>query len=295
MLRGSIPALVTPFKNNEIDYNSLEMLIEFHLENKTDAIVLLGTTAEAPTIANDEKLSLLRFCIHRLKDKLPLIAGTGSNNLSHTISATIEAEELGIEYALVVTPYYNKPNQEGLYLYYKELIKKTNLPIIIYNVPGRTGCNISAETVIRLANEYPQRIVSIKEASGDLIKASKIINNTPGNFTLLSGEDALNYPLMCIGAKGAISVTANCVPLEMHTMLENMLQKNFEKALELHMDLIDLNEVLFIDTNPIPVKHILAHLGLIQLGFRLPLCPTIEEKKEKIIKTYLDFKNKVRL
>ena len=286
MLKGSFPALVTPFKNNEIDYNALERLLNFHLENQTDGIVLLGTTGESATLANDEKETLLRFCIQRLKSKLPIIAGTGSNNLPHTISATQKAESLGVEYAMIVTPYYNKPNQEGLYLYYKELVKQTNLPIIIYNVPGRTGVNISAETVIKLANEFPERIVAIKEASGDLVKASKIVRDTPDSFTLISGEDALNYPLMCIGAKAAISVTANVVPKEMHLMLKYALEGDHKKALSIHQLLIELNEVLFIDTSPIPVKHVLEHLRLIEIGFRMPLCPTTDDKKAKIINTY---------
>ena len=293
MLKGSFPALVTPFKNNEIDYNALERLLNFHLENHSDGLVLLGTTGESATLANDEKEALLRFCIQRLKGKLPIIVGTGSNNLPHTISATQKAEALGGGYAMIVTPYYNKPNQEGLYLYYKELVAKTNLPIIIYNVPGRTGVNISADTVIKLAEEFPERIVAIKEASGDLVKASKIIRDTPDTFTLLSGEDALNFPLMCIGAKGAISVTANIVPKEMHLMIKYMLEGDCSKAHEIDELLIELNDVLFIDSNPIPVKHALAHLGLIEIGFRLPLCPTTEDKKAKIIKVYTDFKGKI--
>jgi 4-hydroxy-tetrahydrodipicolinate synthase len=290
MLKGSFPALVTPFKNNEIDYNSLEKLLNFHLENETDGLVLLGTTAETPALANDEKESLLRFCIQRLKGKMPIIAGTGTNNLQHTISATQKAETLGVEYALVVTPYYNKPNQEGLYLYYKALVKNTKLPIIIYNVPGRTGCNISADTVIFLANEFPNRIVAIKEASGDFVKASKIVRDTSDSFVLLSGEDALNYPLLCVGATGAISVTANCVPQEMHLLIKYALDGQCDKALALHQQLIELNDAMFIDTNPIPVKQVMAHLGLLELGYRLPLCPTSEDKKEKIINIFTRFK-----
>jgi 4-hydroxy-tetrahydrodipicolinate synthase len=290
-LQGSIPALVTPFKNNEIDYTSFEKLIHFHLESKTDGLVLLGTTGEASSLANDEKENLLRFCVQRLKNKVPIITGTGSNNISTTISATQKAESLGSDYAMIVTPYYNKPNQEGLYLYYKEIIKNTKLPIIIYNVPSRTGCDIAAETVIQLANEFPQRIVSIKEASGNIVKASKIVRDTPETFTLLSGEDSLNYPLLCVGARGTISVTANIVPLEMHTMVANFLDNNYHTALSIHQLLIELNDVLFIDTNPIPVKQILSDIGLIDFGCRLPLCNTTDEKRNRIISTYKLFKN----
>ena len=293
MLKGSFPALVTPFKNNEIDYNSLERLLNFHLENKTDGLVLLGTTGEASSLANDEKENLLRFCVQRLKGKLPLVVGTGSNNVSVTISATQKTETLGLDYAMIVTPYYNKPNQEGLYLYYKEIIKNTKLPIIVYNVPSRTACDMTAETIIKLANEFPQRIVSIKEASGNIPKASKIIRDTPESFALISGEDALNYPLMCVGAKGAISVTANLVPLEVHTMLKYSLENQHDKALKIHQLMIELNEVLFIDTSPMPVKSALAHIGLLEMNCRLPLCDISDEKKAKIVSVYERFKNNV--
>jgi len=289
MLQGSFPALITPFKGGEIDYNSLERLLHFHLENGSHGLVLLGTTAETPALAGDEKESLLRFCVQRLKGKLPIVAGTGTNNFMQTVSATHKAADLGVEYALVVTPYYNKPNQDGLYLYYSELVKKTSLPIIIYNVPGRTGCNIATETVIRLANEFPERIVAIKEASGDFVKAGRIIRDTPATFSLVSGEDALNYPLMCIGAKGAISVTANAVPKQMSQLIANCLAGKYDQALRQHQQLIELNEVMFIDTNPIPVKVAVSHIGLCNLEYRLPMCQTTEEKKSKIISIYERF------
>jgi len=290
MLHGSFPALVTPFKNNEIDYGAVENLLHFHLENKSDGLVLLGTTGESATLSEDEKVSFLKFCTQRLKSKIPIIVGTGSNNLPHTVSATKNAESIGADYTMIVTPFYNKPNQEGLYLYYKEIVKQTEKPLIIYNVPGRTGVNIATETVTKLANEFPDRIVAIKEASGDLVKASRIIREAPPSFSLVSGEDALNYPLMCIGAKGAISVTANVVPSEMKQMINYALKGDYERSLTIHQLLIELNEVMFIDTNPIPVKHVLSHLELVETSFRLPLCPTTEEKKIKIIKTFDDFK-----
>ncbi len=291
MLQGSFPALVSPFKNKEVDYNALEKLLDFHLNNHTDGLVLLGTTAETPALANDEKENILRFCIQRLKDKLPIIVGTGSNNIQQTISSTQKAQNLGAEYALIVTPYYNKPNQQGLYLYYKELVNKTALPIIIYNVPSRTGSNISAETVIKLANEFPERIIAVKEASGDIIKASQIIRDTPENFVLLSGEDALNYPLMCVGAKGCISVTANIVPKEMHQLIKLSLDKKYDEALKIHQKMIELNNIMFVDTNPIPVKEALHYMGMIELDYKLPLCPANQENRQKIIDTYNKFKS----
>jgi len=286
MLKGSFPALVTPFKDQAIDYNSLEKLLDFHLENGSDGLVLLGTTAETPALANDEKESLIRFCVHRLGGKLPIVAGTGSNNLMQTVASTQKMANLGVNYALVVTPYYNKPNQEGLYLYYKELVARTTLPIVIYNVPSRTGCNIAAETVIKLADEFPDRIVAIKEASGDFVKASRIVRDTPDTFSLVSGEDALNFPLMSIGATGSISVTANAVPRQMSTMINLCLNQKWTEALNIHQNLIELNDVMFIDTNPIPVKALLAYLGLIHLQYRLPMCHTTPEKTEKITAVY---------
>lgn len=287
-MKGSYVALVTPFKNNEIDYTALEKLIDFHLTEKTDGIVLLGTTAETPTLASDEKEALLRFCIHRLKGKMPIIVGTGSNNLNITISSTLKAEKAGAEYALIVTPYYNKPTQEGLYLYFKEIVKNTTIPIILYNVPGRTGCNLSAETTIRLANEYPERIIAVKEASANLVQASLIIKNTPESFTLLSGEDALNLPLMSVGAKGTISVTANIVPGKMHDMIQLALEGKYNEALKIHQSLIELNDVMFIESNPIPVKEALALMGFIAPELRLPLCNISENNKNKLIKILKD-------
>jgi len=264
-------------------------LIDFHLNNKTDAIVLLGTTAEAATLANDEKESLLRFATQRLKGKLPIIIGTGTNNVTQTISNTIRAEHFGADAALIVTPYYNKPTQEGIYLYYKEIISRTNIPVIMYNVPGRTGCNQSAETSIRLANEFPGRIIGIKEASGDLVQAGKIIKYAPKDFFVLSGEDALNLPMMCIGAKGCISVTANVVPLQMHNLIQSVLDGNYEDARKIHIELIELNQNMFIETNPIPAKNALALMGLIEKEVRLPLCDLKEESLktlENCLKNY---------
>jgi 4-hydroxy-tetrahydrodipicolinate synthase len=290
MLKGSIPALVTPFKDYNIDYNALDLLLSFHLESNTDAILLLGTTAESVTLSADEKSELLKFAITRLKGKLPIVVGTGSSNVPQTLEATKLAEELGADYAMIVTPFYNKPNQEGLYLYYKELINQTGIKIMIYNVPSRTGCNISADTVIKLANEFPDRIVSIKEASGDLTKISKIIRDTPENFFLVSGEDALNYPIMCLGGTGAITVTGNVVPYEMHLMLKYALEKQYDKALAIHNQLIELNTAMFLDTSPIPAKSVLAELGLLNLEMRMPLCQTTPDKKQLIIETFRNFK-----
>lgn len=281
MITGSIVALVTPFKNNEIDYNSVEKLLSFHLENQTDGVLFCGTTGESPSLAGDEKERLIRFGIKKISGMIPVIVGTGTNNLHHTISATIKAQDWGADYALVITPYYNKPTQNGLYLYFRKILESTDIPIIIYNVPGRTGINITAETTIRLATEF-DNIVGIKEASGNLVQASEITKKAPKDFSLLSGEDALNLPLMSCGAKGAISVTANVVPKKVHDLIEYCLKGNYEDALKIHRELIDLNQMMFIETNPIPVKHSLSLLGMIENELRLPLCFLKEENRLKM-------------
>lgn len=282
MLQGSMVALITPFKNKEVDYSRLESLIEFHLAQGTDAFVLLGTTAETPCLAGDEKESLLRFAISRIKGKKPIIVGTGTNTISTTVSSSMQAEKLGAEYALIVTPYYNKPTQEGLYQYYKTIVERTNLPIILYNVPGRTGVNMNAETTIRLANDFPGRIVGLKDASANLVQSSEILRDAPNDFFVLCGEDALNYPLMACGAKGTISVTANIVPAKMHALTEAALHGNYDLANQYHLELLELNNMMFIESNPIPVKEALAMMKMIELEFRLPLCPMQESNRNKL-------------
>lgn len=271
MLKGSYVALVTPFKNNEIDYNSLEKLINFQIENKTDGILFCGTTGESPTLAGDEKERLVRFGIKIIDKRIPIMIGTGSNNLQHTISATIKAQEWGVDHALIITPYYNKPTQNGLYQYYKAVAENTTIPIVIYNVPGRTGVNIQAETTIKLANEF-SNIVGIKEASGDLDQLSRIVKNTDKDFAVMSGEDALNLPIMSCGGDGVISVTANILPRKLHDLVALCSNANYADALKIHQELIEINKALFIETNPIPVKESLHLMKMIERELRLPLC-----------------------
>ncbi|MBN2829316.1 MAG: 4-hydroxy-tetrahydrodipicolinate synthase [Candidatus Cloacimonetes bacterium] len=288
MLQGSFVALVTPFHNGEIDYNKLEGLLQFHLKNKTDGILLLGTTAEASALANDEKESLLRFAIRILKGIVPIMVGTGSNNLNQTLASTRKAFDLGADYALIITPYYIKPTQQGLYEYFKAIATKVSEPIVIYNVPGRTGVNISSSTTVRLAREF-KNIVGIKEASADLIQATEIIRDSPSDFSVMSGEDALVMPTMALGAKGCISVTANILPAEFHNLTALCLQGEYSKAMHLHQELLEINRKMFIETNPIPVKEALAMMGLLELEFRLPMCPLLPANRsilEECLKRY---------
>lgn len=288
MLQGSFVALVTPFKHGEIDYVALERLIDFHLENGTDGIVLLGTTAEASSLASDEREALLLFAMQKINHRVPVIIGTGSNNFSHTLADTKQAQELGADYALIITPYYVKPTQKGMEEYFLAIAEKTNIPIVIYNVPGRTGVNITSSTVVKLGRQCSQ-IAGIKEASGNLVQATEIVRDAPEGFALLSGEDAMNYPLMAIGGRGCISVTANIIPKELSEHIHICLKGDFINAAKQHQNLLKLHQAMFIETNPIPVKEALHMMGMLQLEFRLPMCPLMENNREilhNVLKEY---------
>ena len=288
MLKGSYVALVTPFKNNDIDYTALENLIDFHLKNNTDGILFCGTTGESPSLAGDEKERLLRFGLKKINKQIPAMMGTGTNNLHHTISTTIKAQEWGVDYALVITPYYNKPTQNGLYLHFKAVSANTDIPIVIYNVPGRTGVNIKAETTLKLAHEF-KNIVGIKEASGDLVQLSCIVKDAPAGFAVMSGEDALNYPILCCGGSGVIWVTANIVPGKVHDLVELVAKEKYRKAKELHLELLELNQAMFIETNPIPVKESLHLMGMIERELRLPMCYLQDENLKKLEKVLIKY------
>ncbi|MFA5498033.1 MAG: 4-hydroxy-tetrahydrodipicolinate synthase [Candidatus Cloacimonadia bacterium] len=289
MIKGSIVALVTPFKNNDIDYNAVDKLIDFHLENKTDGILINGTTGESPTLASDEKEYYFRYVIQKVNGVVPIMIGTGTNNLPKTIAETVKAKRLGADYALVITPYYNKPTQNGLYHYYKRVHDETDIPIVIYNVPGRTGVNITAETVVKIANDC-ERVIGLKEAAGNLTQLTEVVKYAPKNFSVLSGEDALNLPSMSCGAVGTISVTANVVPKQMHDMINLSLNGKYEEALKIHLELHEINKMMFVETNPIPVKEALHMMGLIERELRLPLY-YLEPKNLENLKTLLEKHN----
>lgn len=285
MLKGSFVALVTPFKNNDIDYNALETLIDFHIENGTDGILLMGTTGESPNIASDERDRLLQFCIQKIDKRVEIMVGTGTNNYHQTVSLTKKAEKLGVDYALVITPYYVKPTQKSLYEYFKAIAEQVKIPIVIYNVPGRTGVNINSDTTIKLANEF-KHIVGIKEATGDILQASRIVIGTDKNFSVMSGEDALNLPLYAVGCKGAISVSANIIPDKVHRLWALCMDNKWNEARKLHEEILELNNIMFIESNPIPAKEALAMMGMIDLEIRLPLT-LLEEKNRQLLKECL--------
>lgn len=289
VIQGSYVALVTPFKNGEIDYTALEGLLNFQIDNGTNGILLLGTTAETAGLASDEKDALLRFCIQKINHRVPVMIGSGTNNLAQTLVNTQKAKELGADSALVITPYYIKPTQNGMYEYFKEIANKVDIPIVLYNVPGRTGVNLAAATTVRLAREC-SNIVAVKEASANLVQATEIIRDAPEGFSVMSGEDALNMPLMACGAKGTVSVTANVVPALMSELIATCATGDYIKAAKLHQNLLAINNVMFIETNPIPAKESLHLMGKIALEFRSPICTLMDANREALKKVLREYK-----
>lgn len=274
MITGSIVAMVTPMvpETLAVDWPALKKLVDWHIAAGTDAIVAVGTTGESATLNVDEHLEVVRVCVQQAAGRIAIIAGTGANSTSEAIELTAAAKECGADACLLVTPYYNKPTQEGLYLHYKAIAEAVAIPQILYNVPGRTACDMLTETVCRLAQL--ENIVGIKEATGDLDRARDIVAGTPDDFAVYSGDDATATELMLLGGKGNISVTANIAPRQMHQLCAAALAGNAEQARALNSDIADLHVVLFVESNPIPVKWAVAELGLMaQDTIRLPLTP----------------------
>lgn len=285
MIYGSLVAIVTPFKNGKIDEDALKELIEFQIENGTHGIVPCGTTGESPTLSHEEHEYVIELTVKAVKKRIPVVAGTGSNSTKEAIRLTRFAEQIGADAALLVVPYYNKPTQEGLYLHFKQIASQVRIPIILYNIPGRSGVNMNPETIVRLARDC-KNIIGVKEASGSLTQASKILYLCGRDFLLYSGEDALNFPLLAIGAKGFITVTANVAPADVAELYNLFSAGEFEKAKDLHYKLLPLNEALFLETNPIPVKAALSMMDKIAYEYRFPLCQ-MSEKHYNELKTEL--------
>ena len=287
MFTGSIVALVTPFKNGEVDLERLGELVEFHVSEGTNAISPCGTTGESPTLSHEEHEKVISEVVQKVQGRIPVIAGTGSNNTREALRLTKYAQKAGADGALVITPYYNKPTQEGLYRHFKVLAEEADLPIVLYNVPSRTGVSISPETVARLAEL--KNIVAIKEASGSLDQISAILGMC--DITVLSGEDSLILPILSIGGKGVISVVANIVPGETSTMINKFLKGGLEteEAREIHQRLYPLTKAMFIETNPIPVKTAMRLLGRLNGEVRLPLCEMSEAHEQQLTKALKDY------
>ncbi len=287
MFHGSIVALVTPFKKGAVDETALAGLVEFHLRAGTDGIVPCGTTGESATLTDAEHRRVIDVVVEAAAGRAPVIAGTGSNNTEEAISLTRHAKASGADGALLITPYYNKPTQEGLYQHYRAVAREVDLPLLLYNIPSRTGVNILPATVARLAAF--KNIVGIKDGVGSLQQASDIVQACGDRMTLLSGDDFTALPLMSIGGKGVISVTANIVPAEMAAMIAAALKGDYAEAARLHHQIYPLHAAMFMETNPAPVKAALALMGKCASAVRLPLCGLSAESAESLEATLTAF------
>ncbi len=281
-LKGMGVALVTPFRHdNSIDFPALSRVINRLIERETDYLVVLGTTGETPTLFAEEQAQIRDFVRQTVQGRVPLVLGVGGNHTQAIVNNLLKIDLSGFEAILSVVPYYNKPSQEGLYQHYKAISQTSPLPVILYNVPGRTGVNMTAETTLRLAKEFPN-IIGIKEASGNFVQIEEIIKNKPDDFEVISGDDGITYPLMTLGAVGVISVIGNAFPKEFGRMVRLCLEGKFEEALPIHFRFTELFNLMFIDGNPAGVKCALNALGIIENVLRLPLVPTRLSTNEKI-------------
>ena len=279
--RGSIVAMITPFtEDGKIDRAGVEKLINFHIENDTDAILLAGTTGESATLTHDEHKELIQMGVEISRGRIPIIAGTGSNSTAEALDLTRAAKDAGADAALLITPYYNKPTQKGMYLHFKKIAEEVDIPIILYNVPSRTGINLLPDTVARLS-EIPN-IVAVKEASGNLGQMVQIVSKVKEGFKLMSGDDQLLLPILSIGGTGVISVVANIIPKDMAQMIKEWEAGNIEKTREMYYKMYPLAQAMFYETNPIPVKTAAGLLGLPTGPLRLPLAPMDESNLERM-------------
>lgn len=276
MITGSSVALVTPMHSNgEVDWENLDKLVEMHLDKGTDSIVAVGTTGESATLNCEEHCQVIKRVVDKVAGKIPVIAGTGANSTTEAIELTAEAKSVGADACLLVTPYYNKPTQEGLYQHYKAVAEAVDIPQILYNVPGRTACDMQPETTLRLA-EVPN-IVGIKEATGDIERAKELIAKAPEGFAIYSGDDETAVELMLAGGHGNISVTANIAPAEMAQLCSLAMNGEADKARNLNQSLMQLHNSMFVEANPIPVKWAMAEMGWMGYGIRLPLTVLADE------------------
>ena len=287
MFGGAIVAIVTPFKNGLVDEDAFRQLIEEQIAAGTDGIVPCGTTGESTTLSHEEHDRVIEIAIDAVKKRVPVIAGTGSNSTAEALRLTRHAWEAGADGALLVCPYYNRPTQEGLYLHYRTVAEKVPIPIIVYNIPGRTGTNMLPETLARLA-KIPN-IVGVKEAAGSIKQMSDAIQLCGADFDVLSGDDIFTLPLLALGGKGVISVISNVVPGDMAGMVDAFAAGDLEKARQLHYRMSPLIDALFIETNPIPVKAALAMMGKIAYELRLPLCKMAEKNAAVLKKVMQDY------
>lgn len=288
MFSGSMVAIVTPFDNQgQFAEETFRQLIDFQIENGTDVIVPCGTTGESATLGVDEHEYVIKVCLDQVNKRIPVVAGTGANNTAEAIHLSKKAKSMGADGLLLVCPYYNKPSQEGIYQHYKHLAEEVALPQVLYNVPGRTGVNMLPDTTARLA-EFAN-IVAIKEASGSLAQVSEILAKAGDKIDVISGDDFLTFPMMCCGAKGVISVSANAVPKQVKDMVEAVQNADYLMARKLHLELLEFHTAMFIESNPVPVKKTLELMGKLQANVRLPLVDMDDatlEKLKAVLKRY---------
>ena len=281
-LKGLGVALITPFNEDEtIDFTALGKLIEHLIQNNIDYLVVLGTTAETPTLSTEEKKEVVSFVKQRVNGRVPIVLGVGGNCTISVVAQLKNDDYEGIDAILSVVPYYNKPSQEGIYQHYRAVAQATDLPIILYNVPGRTGVNMTAETTLRIAREF-ENVVAIKEASGNIVQMDDIIKNKPADFMVISGDDGITFPLITLGAVGVISVIGNAFPKEFGKMVRLALNGDYDSALRIHHEFTELFSLLFVDGNPAGVKAMLNAMGYICNKLRLPLVPTRITTYEKM-------------
>ena len=281
MFEGVFTALVTPFKQDgTLDEQSLRALVDTQIENGIDGLVPVGTTGESPTLDAEETETVIRVVVEQAKGRVPVIAGTGSNSTDKAIHLTEMAKRIGATASLQVAPYYNKPMGEGFYQHFVAIADAVDLPMIVYNIPGRTGKNIENPVMLRLAQH--RNIVAVKEASGSIAQMMELIADKPEDFDVLSGDDNLTFPLMALGGKGVISVASNIIPGRMRELTHAALAGDWERARRLHYELLPLFKVIFVETNPIPIKSAMAMKGMLKESYRLPICPPSEDSRKKI-------------
>ncbi|MCR5813001.1 MAG: 4-hydroxy-tetrahydrodipicolinate synthase [Desulfovibrio sp.] len=288
LFHGAITALVTPFKNNKVDEQSYRALIDSQIAQGIHGLVPCGSTGESATLSHKEHEEVISICIDQVRGRVPVLAGSGSNNTSEAVALTQCAKKAGADGALLITPYYNKPTQEGLYEHYATVARACDIPMILYNVPGRTGCNMLPPVLGRLARDFPN-IIGVKEATGNLAQGSEVIEQCPKDFLVLSGDDFTALPLMAIGGAGVISVSSNIVPKKMAAMCNAFEAGKMAEAVALHHELFALHKAMFIETNPVPVKKALELMGQIQGQVRLPLVEMTEahvEDLKKVLSAY---------
>src|SRR5437867_6089548 len=288
MFRGTFTALVTPFRDGAIDTSAFNKLIETQIAAGITGIVAVGTTGESPTLSHEEREQVIRLAVTTANKRCQVLAGTGSNATHHAVADTKMAEKLGVDGALIVAPYYNKPSQEGLFRHFKTIAEATSLPIMLYNIPGRCGVDIGSDTVVRLAEEC-QNITSIKEASGSVERVSDLRARLPESFTILSGDDSMTLPFMSVGADGVVSVASNLFPTEVCALVRAYECGDAKLALNLHHKLFPLFKDLFIEPNPVPIKTALGWRGAMSGEVRLPLCEMNEANQARLRKTLEEF------